>query len=65
MTKFSILGWKADWKRSQSMMQAIVDKVPKAKWYFSNGWDVYASLGYHVGYYAVSEGKTDTVFATP
>ncbi len=41
-------------------MQTIVDEAPKAKWYFSDGLDVYASLWYHFGRYAVSEGKTDT-----
>ena len=41
-------------------MQTIVDEAPKAQWYFSDGLDVYASLWYHFGRYAVSEGKTDT-----
>ena len=41
-------------------MQAIVDHAPKATWYYSDAFDVYASLWYHWGRYAVSEGKTDT-----
>ena len=41
-------------------MQAIVDEAPKAKWYFSDAFDVYASLWYHLGYYQVSVGKSDT-----
>lgn len=41
-------------------MQKIVDDAPKAKWYFSDGLDVYASLWYHLGRYSVSIGKTDT-----
>jgi len=41
-------------------MQAIVDEAPKAKWYFSDALDVYASLWYHFGRYAVSEGNSDT-----
>ena len=41
-------------------MQAIVDEAPKARWYFSDALDVYASLWYHFGRYQVSEGKTDT-----
>ena len=55
-----ILSWKVDWERSQAVVQEIVDEAPKAKWYFSDGLDVYASLWYHFGRYAVSEGKTDT-----
>ncbi len=55
-----VLGWKVTWERSQAVMQAIVDEAPKAKWYFSDAFDVYASLGYHFGRYAISEGKADT-----
>jgi len=55
-----ILSWKVVWERSQTAIQAMVDEAPKAKWYFSDGLDVYASLWYHLGRYAVSEGKTDT-----
>lgn len=52
--------WKVAWERSQAVMQAIVDHAPKAKWYFSDAFDVYASLWYHWGRCAVSEGKSDT-----
>lgn len=38
----------------------MVDEAQKTKWYFSDGLDVYALLWYHLGRYAVSEGKTDT-----
>lgn len=48
------------WERSQELVQTIVDHAPKAKWYFSDAFDVYESLWYHWGRYAVSEGKTDT-----
>jgi IS1 family transposase len=54
------LGWQVAWERSQEIVQAIVDHAPKATWYFSDALDVYASLWYHWGRYAVSEGKTDT-----
>lgn len=54
------MGWKVTWERSQAVMQAIVDDAPKAKWYFSDALDVYASLWYHFGRYTVSEGKSDT-----
>ena len=55
-----ILSWKMVWEQSPEAIQARVDEVPKAKWYFSDGWEIYASLWYHFGRYAVSEGKTDT-----
>jgi hypothetical protein len=28
------------WDRTQEAIQAIVDEAPKAKWYFSDGFDV-------------------------
>jgi IS1 family transposase len=55
-----ILGWKVLWDRTQEAIQAIVDEAPKAKWYFSDGFDVYYLLWYHFGRYEVSEGKSDT-----
>lgn len=53
-----ILCWKVTWECSQAIVQN--DEAPKAKRYFSDAFDVYASLWYHFGYYAVSIGKTDT-----
>ena len=38
----------------------MVDEAPKAKWYYSDGFDAYAHLWYHFGRDAVSEGKSDT-----
>lgn len=38
----------------------MVDDAPKAKWYFSDGFDAYARLWYHYGSYEVSQGKNDT-----
>lgn len=54
------LGWKVAWERSKELIQAIIDHAPKATWYDSDAFDVYASLWYYWGRYAVSEGKTDT-----
>ena len=48
------------WERSQAIVQAIVDHAPKATWYYSDALDVYATLWYHWGRYAISEGKADT-----
>jgi IS1 family transposase len=55
-----ILGWKVVWERTSEVIQQIVDEAPKAKTYFSDGWEAYASLWYHLGQYEVSVGKTDT-----
>lgn len=48
------------WDRTQDAIQAIVDEAPKAKWYFSDGFDIYYLLWYHFGRYEVSDGKSDT-----
>jgi len=55
-----ILGWKVAWERNAEVIQSIVDEAPKAKEYFSDGWEAYAGLWYHLGYYQVSVGKSDT-----
>lgn len=55
-----ILSWKVLWDRAQEAIQTLVDEAPKAKWYFSDGLDVYDRLWYHYGRYEVSVGKTET-----
>jgi hypothetical protein len=52
------LGWKFVWERTQDDFQANVDDGPKAKWYFSDAIDTYASLWYHFVRYEVSQGVT-------
>ena len=48
------------WERTQEAIQQMLDEAPKAKWYYSDGLDVYARLWYHFGRYEVSQGKNDT-----
>lgn len=55
-----ILGWVVVWERTQEAIQQMLDDAPKAKWYFSDGFDAYSRLWYHFGRYEVSEGKNDT-----
>jgi insertion element IS1 protein InsB len=55
-----ILGWKLVQERTKECIQDMVDEVPKAKFYFSDGLETYSQLWYHFGRYAVSDGKTDT-----
>jgi IS1 family transposase len=47
-------------ERTQDAIQQMVDEAPKAKWYFSDGFDAYSRLWYHFGRYEVSQGKNDT-----
>ena len=46
--------------RTKEALQQVVDQAPKAKWYYSDGFDAYQWLWYHFGGYEVSEGKADT-----
>ncbi len=38
----------------------MVDDAPKARQYYSDAFEAYDRLWYHLGRYQVSEGKTDT-----
>ena len=55
-----ILGWAVVWIRTQATIQQVVDQAPKAKWYYSDGFDACQWLWYHLGRYEVSKGKADT-----
>ena len=48
------------WERTQEAIQQMVNEAPKAKGYFSDGFDAYSRLWYHFGRYEVSQGKNDT-----
>ena len=48
------------WERTQPAIQELVDDAPKAKQYFSDAFDAYDRLWYHLGRYEISEGKADT-----
>ena len=54
------MGWVVVWERTQEAIQLMVDDAPKAKWYFSDGFQAYGCLWYYYGRYEVSEGKNDT-----
>jgi IS1 family transposase len=55
-----VLGWKVARERSAAVIQQLVDEAPKAREYFSDGWEAYATLWYHLGQYSLSDGKSDT-----
>jgi IS1 family transposase len=54
------LGCAVVWERTQEAIQLLVDNGPKAKWYHSDAFDIYAQLWYHCGRYEVSLGKAET-----
>ena len=48
------------WIRTQEAIQHMIDDAPKAKWYYSDGFDAYQWLWYHLGRYEVSLDKSET-----
>ena len=44
-----VLGWKVAGERTSEVIQQMVDETPKAREYFSDGWEAYATLWYHLG----------------
>ncbi len=48
------------WVRTQQAIQNVVDQAPKAKQYYSDGFDAYQWLWYHFGRHEISKGKSDT-----
>jgi IS1 family transposase len=54
------LGFQVVWQRTQAAIQELVDEAPKAKRYYSDAYDAYDRLWYHLGAYEVSQGKADT-----
>jgi len=54
------LAWLVAWSLAQQAIQQIVDRAPKAKWYFSDGFDAYQWFWCYFGRYDVSKGKTET-----
>ena len=55
-----LFGLTVVWVRSQEAIQQLVDRAPKAKWYFSDGFDAYRWLWYHYGRFEVAKGKSET-----
>ncbi len=54
-----IVGWDLLRERTVEQMQAFVDRLPHAAWYYSDGFEVYSAIVYP-GQHRVSEGKRDT-----
>ncbi len=40
-----ILGWSLVWERTKEAIQLVLDEAPKAKWYFSDGFDAMFDFG--------------------
>jgi IS1 family transposase len=56
----SFIGCTVVWERTSLALQRVVEHGPPARQYFSDGLNTYATLGYGLARYTVSEGKRDT-----
>jgi IS1 family transposase len=54
-----IIGWELMAERTVERLQAFVDRLPHARWYYSDGFEVYHAIVYP-GQHRVSAGKRDT-----
>ncbi|MBI1256809.1 MAG: hypothetical protein GC204_05015 [Chloroflexi bacterium] len=55
-----ILAWLVDWEQSEALLQAMVDDVPQAKFYFSDLFATYRKQVYSPGRYTPMPDKSET-----
>lgn len=56
----TILGWELTTERTLETIQALVDRLPQARRYYSDGFETYQDVVYAPGRHTVSVGKRDT-----
>ena len=56
----TILDWELTSERTVECVQALVDRLPQARRYYSDGFEVYQDVVYAPGRHTVSKGKRDT-----
>ena len=55
-----IIGFDISYDKNPETIQKIIDSSPKAKQYYSDGFNGYFSLNYHVGKYKSLNNKSQT-----
>lgn len=55
-----ILAWRVDWERSETLLQAMIDEAPQAKFYYSDLFATYRTLVYTPGRYTPMPDKSET-----
>ena len=59
-TKRKIIGFDISYDKNPETIQKIIDSSPKAKQYYSDGYNGYFSLNYHGGKYKSLNNKSQT-----
>ena len=55
-----IVGWDLTRERTVEQIQALVDRLPQARRYYSDGLEAYQDIVYVPGQHTISVGKRDT-----
>lgn len=55
-----IVGWDVVWERTTDAMQAMLDRSPQARRYYSDDFSTYHTLVYYPGQHQVMAGKSQT-----
>ena len=56
----TILDWELTQERSVDCLQCLVDRLPQARRYYSDGFEGYEDVVYYPGRHTLSVGKRDT-----
>ena len=56
----TIVGWELTKERTVEQIQTLVDRLPQARRYYSDGLETYQDIVYVPGQHTVSVGKRDT-----
>ena len=54
------MSWRVVSERSEAVVQALIDEVPNAFQYCTDGFPVYEGRNYHRGWHLVAHGKSQT-----
>ena len=54
------MSWRVVTERSEAVVQALIDEVPNAFQYCTDGFPVYEGRNYHRGWHLVAHGKSQT-----
>jgi insertion element IS1 protein InsB len=55
-----IVGWDVVWERSTDCLQALLDRSPQARWYYSDEFSMYGTLVYFPGHHQALPDKSQT-----
>ena len=55
------MSWRVVYERTETIVQQMIDDVPDAFEYCTDGFNLYAGCDYHRGHHLVAPGKSQTM----